>query len=490
MSAVAHTSIEDVNIASVQLNTEPTVTSISVSARIDYIQRFSKQAVLVIDDNVDVYTQAARQFLINLSKEKSSQEANQEVNVAFVSASTKLNDIQMRCRLIEQLFANTLFDPEKSLAVSILQLSKKSKDSLTIVVEHAHALSLQMKYELCQLVDVANKINSKIHVVLYGQEQAAQDAATNKSIFKNKLAIVDAKTGQLFSLEHAKFNNEKKVFTKMFWKKSTISVVSISVLIGLSWFTLIKYDNFGLSQLPVSNVKSSDKSSDKSLIMSSSKLIKEDKKESMAKNFIVAKDLNELAVTADIHAALLGEAFVAKVENKPAQAIDILQALDLSVNKAILPATVTAEVFKPATPSLAMVNSTMSGSEINIKPETDKQIIPAQVVNLKANELINTELPIKLTPSYYINSSTGYVVQIVGFTDMTLLARFIENNPSLEYFSYQKKLNNKVFVVLTTKVFDSQERARIALQDLPKPIIERGVWIKALSTVQVEINEF
>ena len=146
MSVTAHTSINQANLASVQLNTEPAVTSISVSARIDYIQRFSKQAVLVVDQDSAIYAQAARQFLINLSKEKSDQEAN----VAFVSASTKLNDIQMRCRLIEQLYANTLFDPEKSLAVSILNLSKQSKDSITIVVENAQSLSLQIKYELCQ----------------------------------------------------------------------------------------------------------------------------------------------------------------------------------------------------------------------------------------------------------------------------------------------------------------------------------------------------
>lgn len=473
MSAVAHTSIEHANIASVQLNTEPEVTSISVSARIDYIQRFSKQAVLVIDNNVDVYTQAARQFLTNLSKEKINQEANQDVNVAFVSASTKLNDIQMRCRLIEQLFANTLFDPEKSLAVSILQLSKKSKGSLTIVVEHAHVLSLQIKYELCQLVDVANKTHNKINVVLFGQEQAAKDAATNKSIFKNKLAIVDAKTGQLFSLEHAKFNNENTVFTSKFWQRLIITVISITVFIGISWFALIEYDNFGLSKLPVSNVKS--------LMKSNLKLIKEDKKEPVAENFIVEKDANELAMTADIYAALLGEASVAKVENMPAQTIDILQALDFSDAK-----TALSQVVKP---ELQVAKPETVKAEI-AQLKIDKKIVLAQVINKKTDKPISTELPLVLTPSYYVNLSTGYVVQIVGFTDMNLLANFIEKYQNIEYFSYQKKLNDQLFVVLTTKVFDSQEGARIALQALPQAIIERGVWVKALSTVQAEINEF
>lgn len=477
MSAVAHTSIEHANIASVQLDTEPEVTSISVSARIDYIQRFSKQAVLVIDNNVDVYTQAARQFLTHLSKEKINQEENQDVNVAFVSASTKLNDIQMRCRLIEQLFANTLFDPEKSLAVSILQLSKKSKDGLTIVIEHAHALSLQMKYELCQLVDVANKTHSKINVVLFGQEQAAQDAAINKTIFKNKLAIIDANTGQLFSLEHAKFNNKNTVFTSKFWQKLIITVVTITALIGVSWFALIEYDSFGLSQLPAFNVKGSDKS----LIEANSKWVNKNKKESVAKNFIVEKNANELAATSEIHAALLGKGIsVAKVENMPAQATDILQALDFIDAKTTLPQMVKPELQMA---KLEIVKEEKAQSKI------DKKIVPAQVINKKTDKPIRTELPLVLTPSYYVNLSTGYVVQIVGFTDMNLLASFIDKYQNIEYFSYQKKLNEQLFVVLTTKVFESQEDARLALQALPQAIIERGVWIKALSTVQAEINE-
>jgi len=464
MSAVAHKSIDNTNIASVQLNTEPAVTSISVSARIDYIQRFSKQTVLVIDNDVDVYTQAARQFLINLSKEKS----NQETNVAFVSASTKLNDIQMRCRLIEQLFANTLFDPEKSLAVSILQLGKKSKESLTIVVEHAHSLSLQMKYELCQLVDVANKTHSKINVVLFGQEQAAQDAATNKSIFKNKLAIVDAKTGQLFPLEHAKFNSDNATFTSKFWKKLMITLILISVLIGSVWAVMIEYDNFSLSQLPAVNVNESIKGT----LEPVATMITTNDKE-LVVNEVLPK--GELAKAAEIHAALLGEESInVNVENIRAQTADVLQALDFTETKIAAPLAVEAELQ-------------ISKSE-EVKPEMVKEIVPTQVINEEVNKLATIELPLVLTPRYYLNSPTGYVIQIVGFTDITLLARFTEQYPDLEYYSYQKKLNDQIFTVLTTRSFDSKEQAQAALQALPQTIIDRGVWIKALSTVQSEIN--
>ena len=464
MSAATHTNIDHNNIGSVQINSEPAVTSISVSARIDYIQRFSKQAVLVIDQNVDVYTQAARQYLINLSKEKSAQDSN----VAFVSASTKLNDIQMRCRLIEQLFSNTLFDPEKSLAVSILNLSKENKDSITIIVEHAHALPLQIKYELCQLVDIANKTHSKINVVLFGDEQAAKEAATNKTIFKNKLAIIDAKSGQLFSLDHTKFSGENSVLTRKFWQRSVVTIISISVLVSLSWFMLIEYDNFSLYQIPITDVKNQEKKKTESVPMLVDKQIIE-----IATDEVLVE--NKLAKTSEIHAALLGEeSFEAKIKVSRAQAQDVLQALNLTeMNVEPLP---IIELEKQAL------------EPVVAKSVVVEEIQPAQMITQETEKPPKSESTLGLTQDYYLNSPAGYVVQIVGFTDMSLLARFIDNYPNLEYFSYQKKLNGQLFVVLTTKIFESREQAREALQALPQDIIERGVWIKTLSTVKDEIN--
>ena len=94
--------------------------AISVTARIDYNIRFAKQAVLVVGNNTEQYSQLASQFLVSLSNVKPTVDhPDTHINVAFVAASSKLNDIQIRCRLIEQLFVNTLFDPEQSLAVSV-----------------------------------------------------------------------------------------------------------------------------------------------------------------------------------------------------------------------------------------------------------------------------------------------------------------------------------------------------------------------------------
>ena len=462
MSALAHASKHHANIASVQLNSEPAVTSISVSARIDYIQRFSKQAVLVIDDDVDVYTQAARQFLISLSKENT----DHETNVAFVSASTKLNDIQMRCRLIEQLFASALFDPEKSLAVSILQLSKQNTESIMIVVEHAHALSLQLKYELCQLVDVANKTHNKINVVMFAQEYAAQEIAINKTIFNNNLAIIDAKSGQIFALDNPKFKNESVLFTNKFWKNAIIAIATICTIIGFSWFVLIESDNFILSNLPLSS----------DFVLESAVTIDDSKVNSLLKTTDTVAQAN----AKDINTALQGDVVLTKsIKDKPAMARDILHALDLNNTIESQPVIKAPELTAP---DLSASQITLSKPVMNKTSSSEKVSKAAGITN------VNAKLPIQLTPNYYLNASTGYVIQIVGFSDMTLLTRFVEQYPELEYFSYQKVLNEKPLVVLTTQIFDSKEQARAELQFLPQTIIERGVWVKALSTIKTEIS--
>jgi DamX protein len=375
----------------------------------------------------------------------------------------------MRCRLIEQLFSNTLFDPEKSLAVSILNLSKQSKDAITIVVEHAHALSLQIKYELCQLVDVANKTQGKINVVLFGQEQAAQDVATNKSIFKNKLSIIDAKSGQLFSLDHVKFSTENSLFTKKLWIQLALTFVVIITLIGISWFVLVNYDNFSLSQLPADNFSNVEQNTvivDLKPIQNVHPLVADNKEYNAEEN-------DELAKTVDIHAALLSET-VTQLKESAAQTTDILQALNVTETEVM---SITA----------TQLTSMPENDSINIEQEklnNDKIL----AVSNTTNDAMDVKLPLALTPNYYLNTSDGYVVQLVGFSDLALLKRFIAANQDLQYFSYQKILNNKLFIVLTTKIFEDKEQAKEIISTLPQAIIDRGVWVKDLALVKTEIN--
>jgi DamX protein len=458
MSAQASTQIGyTINNKSVNNSNQKTATPISVTARIDYIQRFSKQMTLVVDESSTVYSQLARQYLANISQASNKQEAN----VAFVAASSKVNDIQMRCRLIEQLFANTLFDPEQSLAVSILRLAKQSEETITIVVEHAQSLPLQIKYELCQLVDIAKKTQNTINVVLFGSEEAAKNIEKNRSIFDKKLSIVDGKTGQVLPIDHARFKSTAVLFNY----KTSLNMILItligSVLILLVWFALSEHENFSLTTLPTNP----------SINTPSKAIISESTVEPVQPVQIVNTESSvktKLASSADIHLALLGQEENKTTlvrENKAAVMSDILQALAVSEGGA-------SEERLEANHSIDLPLETETLVEENVE-----------------DKLTNRDsLPIALNNQYYLNSTPGYVVQIAGFSDLAVLTEFIKQNENLNYYSYQRKLKDQLFVVLTSQVYSNRKEALEVLNSLPSSIKSLGSFIKSVSTIKREIN--
>ncbi len=428
---------------------EKTTTTISVTARIDYIQRFSKQLTVVVDKQPAVYSQLARQYLAHISQESSKQ----DMNVAFVAASSKLNDIQMRCRLIEQLFANTLFDPEQSLAVSILRLVKQNNDTITILIEHAQSLSLQVKYELCQLVDVAKKTQNNINVVIFGLEQAAQEVAQNKTLFDKKTSIIDASNGQVLALDHVRFKNKTSVFKSAIGLKISFAAMITTLIVFIAWFLLAEYENFSLTDLPVSPP-----------INEAPKIV--------AQKIPPLTIRTKLANTADIHLALLGQ------DNSkllaPAESGDILQAL------------VLAEPTSLSTSVPALTNSQITAKLVN---PSEVELNEVKLSKVKLNKPSNlTALPITLTQQYYLNADKGYVVQITGFSDVSRLEAFITKNKDLEYFSYQKILNSQQFIVLTTKIYGDKAQAIVAMNALPAAIKSLGSFLKSVATIKHEIN--
>jgi len=437
---------------------ESTTTAISVTARIDYIQRFSKQLTVVVDKNPAVYSQLARQYLAHISQESSKQ----EVNVAFVAASSKLNDIQMRCRLIEQLFANTLFDPEQSLAVSILRLVKQNNDTITILIEHAQTLSLQVKYELCQLVDVAKKTQNNINVVIFGLEQAAQEVAQNRTLFDKKTSIIDASNGQVLALDHARFKNKTTAFKSDTWLKLSLAALVAMLIAFTSWFFLAEYENFSLTDLPV-----------KPPIAEKPKIVPQ---ETPALITASKTARSKFASTADINLALLGQKSSKQLLLATAQRDDILQALVLA-EPTINNTNAAVNIDEPASTSIpALIN-------IDITP---KLVKPNEVKLDEPNQL--PLLPVILTEQYYLNAEEGYVVQITGFTNLSRLATFIKKNKDLEYFSYQKNLNSQQFIVLTTKIYSDKAQAIVAMNGLPEAIKSLGSFLKSVATIKREIN--
>jgi len=469
MSASANTrsNHHNVNESSLHYNAEQdskkTVAAISVTARIDYIQRFSKHMTVVVDKSTTVYSQLARQYLAHISQESSKQERN----VAFVAASSKLNDIQMRCRLIEQLFSNTLFDPEQSLAVSVLRLVKPNSGSITIVVEHAQSLSLQVKYELCQLVDVAKKTNNNINVAIFGLEQAAQEIGQNSTIFDKKTSILCARSGQVFALDHGRFKGNSQVFKKKSALKLGIAGLCTVLLMGLCWFVLTEHNNFSLTTLPITTLA----------VTSSQPEAKETVPQvALASNVIAKTPVEQQASVSEINNALLAKS---DVDSKPAAAElkDVLQALALSEQKAVEVDEAQAPLSSRKAPLVRIEHNT---SELVSSEPPLEEIVP--VVDGF------TEIPMILDTQYYLDAEQGYVGQIAGFSDLAKLQSFIAEHPGLRYFSYERQLNGQVFMVLTTKIFSEKSQARSELNTLPATVRSLGSFIKTVSIIKREIN--
>ena len=440
---------------------------INVTTRIDYNLRFTKQAVLVVAEHSEQYSALASQFLTTLSSGDIEGLSNKNhINVAFVSASSKLNDIQIRCRLIEQLFFKTLFDPEQSLAVSILRLAKEQGEDISIVIDHAHVISLQIKYELAQLVSLAKKNKLTINVVLFGLLEAAQQLTLNKSLFKGKMAVIDALTGQVLSLDDQRIipSTNKSTFT--YWHKLSL-LVSLLLLAGtVFWLyelisTDINQQNNQKNELVKSSKVLSTVANEPEILSSGSVVRKMDKKTKIADMPPIVNNTTE-ATSEEINVAILTAAKQDDIKPVIAKANDVIQAL--------------------------IVDDLGQGSKVVSTEIPESKVI----VNPLNTTKIRTVKAAVIDNNYYENQAVvheqGYIYQIAGFTDKTLWQRFIEKYSTENLFSYQRLLNGQKFIVVTSKVYPSKESALIAMQLLPASLSERKPWVKAISSVINEIN--
>lgn len=475
MPALAHADITTATNKSTtihQENKRSVITEISVTARIDYIHRFSKQVVLVVAEEAEQYSAIARQFLVTLSSEYSGHSDvdnsynDSQCNVAFLSASLKLNDIQVRCRLIEQLFSNSLFDPEQSLAVSILRLAQQHNEAITIVVEHAHALSLQVKYELCQLAAIAKKSQQVINVVMFAQPQAAAEVEQHKSIFKNKLAMVDALSGQLYVSENIKRLKSKN--TKRFkpWQKVVLLLSIILMLFVSISMTYYLQTEQGSKYLAQSLAEGKLEQVSKEKFVKLDKTIEPGNKLNVVGQTSLLENrkppIIPIANAQEIHQALINDISIMEVDSLSAKTKDVLGAL-LVVNEA-------------------------SNEEEVSSPITENNEVKLTDTNITQVGLINS-----LDATYYSSMSEepeGVVIQIAGFSDRQHWQEFLSLYPEQAFYSYQKSLNGELFTVITSKVFPDRLTAKTAMQNLPEAITERELWLKPISTVIAEINTF
>jgi DamX protein len=467
MSASASTfSAKQMTLEPTETNSQQPVTDISVTARIDYNLRFSKQAVFVLGETTAKYSDLASQYLANLS-DKQTPSDGEHINVAFISSSNKLNDIQIRCRLIEQLFVNTLFDPEQSLAVSVLKFARQYGKAIAVVVDHAHSLSLQIKYELCQLSSLAKKHKLTINVVFFGLAETGQQLALNKSLFIKKLAIIDADSGQVINLNSSHLVNKVSKNNLSLWQKLSLVCAALLIISACIW----------LYSLMLEDITQQEKLNESAIIASKSNF-----KHALDSKIITDK---ENLVAEPMQANYKPPS--SKESKVDSQALSTSQATSEDIYQALsLDRTIARELEVPA-----QVEEVLHAIAVAINEEPSK--ISTKDSNLEI--LTKADGAIELSNGHYYQEKAkqypdGYVLQIAGFTNVKLSERFLELKSSENLYHYHKNLAGQKFTVVTSKVFMNKVEANNALLKLPKPLLDRKPWLKTISSVINEINTF
>jgi predicted house-cleaning noncanonical NTP pyrophosphatase (MazG superfamily) len=216
-----------------------THSDITVIDRIDSILRFSKHLVAVIDRRSNNNHSLAGKYIESLSKDSNT---HQQTNIAFLSSTTVLNDIQLRCRIVEQLFTGSMFDPELSLASIIPPLTKNLPVNISIVVEEAQLISTTIIVELSELSFRAKKLGLPLNIVLFGNLDLAKRLATDKETFAKKLTLITSEDGLILNLK--KLSNDgfiKNILVKNKAKVLTILLV-LSVIISGTWFGIEQHE--------------------------------------------------------------------------------------------------------------------------------------------------------------------------------------------------------------------------------------------------------
>jgi len=463
-----------------QKSTE-SVTSISAVARVDYILRFSKQAVIVIDDDISACSNVGSQFLANLSNEQ---------NAAFITMSAKLNDLQVRCRLIEQLFGDILFDPEQSVAVSLINLIKQHRQTVSIVVDNAQHLSLQLIHELAQLAEIAKKADYQISVLLLSTTDIGSKINQNQSIFHKKLSIISASTGQLISHDAKLLRSKSSLFHFTTIKKWSLFFILLSAIAATTIYLLYQQESFvftkqiGNAAKPVADVTTAPQPSF---------VLEQDEEK---QNTIDSKSspYEETATPADIFSAITSETLaktkVTKTLPQKAQPIDIMNAISTKTNEPIaaLSVDLPEEVKKVEDVSLTLSAEEMTSAKALAVTNKRETLINT---NNNENKIVAIDNQVSsVVIENYLGKVQGFVIQIAGFTQKQALAEFLAQYRQISMWQYMKQVNGTVMTIVTSEHFETKALAEQALGSLPQSIKDRSPWIKAISVINTEINDF
>lgn len=444
------------------------VTAISALARVDYILRFSKHAVILIDEQSDVTAAIGTQYLANLSAEH---------NAAYLAMSPRLDDVQVRCRIVEQLFGHVLFDPEQSVAVSLVNLLKQNKLPISVVVENAELLSIQLLSELTQLAEIGRKAKYSIEVVLLAKPEIGQKMALHPAMFNKKLSIVRASNGQLVALSSKIFGQKKRWYNHQSARNWILFFAVLILGAAAAIYSLYKMESFTFSQV---EQKPSDLVAEQSKSTSENSVLQSEKTQATIFEPLTEAESEESSATLPVE--------VANAEPK-----DILLALSnvaSNVEDIAEPDTVTEAAIASSTEVNQALNLSLNLVEQRAEPEQTVSVQPAPVAVVDTIPESETETKVLSNVqgsgiTYQVN---GFVVQLGAFAQQPVLNQLKAQINSVETLQYQRLMYGSKQTVLTSAVFASRDEAQAFIDALPTAGLTSSPFIKTTDAIKQEIK--
>ena len=171
-----------------------------------------------------------------------------EANKCYLTAAASLNEIQIRSRIIEQLFGNVLYDPEKSLLNTFLEFNHQTP--LLVAIDNGHFLPGQIIGELLQVVAELKKRGYHMVVLV------TFDKAQSKT-----LASIDSALISHYTVPTLSYNESYQLLTRYFDDVPSSNNVKVKRWIesanGIP-IQLLAYDQANqstLGQIPPLNLK-------------------------------------------------------------------------------------------------------------------------------------------------------------------------------------------------------------------------------------------
>ena len=120
-------------------------------------------------------------------------ESTPNANKCYVTLGANFSDVQIRSRIIEQLFGNVLFDPEKPLLSSFIEFNRERE--LFIAIDNGHFMSGVLVGELLQLFSQLRQHGIQIYILIAfgdGSHVAIEHIfCTNLLTYGNSRALIN-----------------------------------------------------------------------------------------------------------------------------------------------------------------------------------------------------------------------------------------------------------------------------------------------------------